>query len=80
MVFCVPPKLFFPMSATAICCPWFLACLPAKAGRWHEIDTELHIGAWINVRDEARRTVLLWAARYGNSEAVTDLVSKMLGL
>jgi len=56
--------------------------LPAcrQAGRWHEIDTELHIGAWINVRDEARRTVLLWAARYGNSEAVTDLVSKMLGL
>jgi len=48
----------------------------AKAGRWHEIDTELQIGAWINVRDEARRTVLLWAARYGNSEAVTDLVSK----
>ena len=32
------------------------------------------------MRDEARRTVLLWAARYGNSDAVTDLVSKMLGL
>eukprot|EP00435_Cladocopium_sp_Y103_P035426 s3103_g9.t1 len=48
----------------------------AKAGRWHEIDHELQIGAWVNVRDEARRTVLLWAARQGASEAVTNLVNK----
>lgn len=48
----------------------------AKAGRWHEIDHELQIGAWVNVRDEARRTVLLWAARSGACEAVTNLVNK----
>ena len=51
----------------------------AQAGRWHEIDHELHIGAWVNVRDEARRTVLLWAARQGACEAVTNLVNKTHG-
>ena len=51
-----------------------------QAGRWHEIDTELQIGAWINVRDEARRTVLLWAARQGANDAVTSLVNKTHGL
>eukprot|EP00439_Symbiodinium_sp_Y106_P056443 s1321_g7.t3 len=48
----------------------------AKAGRWQEIDAELAIGAWVNVRDEARRTALLWAARHGACEAVTNLVNK----
>jgi hypothetical protein len=52
----------------------------AQAGRWHEIDHELQIGAWVNVRDEARRTVLLWAARSGACEAVTNLVNKTRGV
>mmetsp|Transcript_23533 Transcript_23533/g.42450 ORF Transcript_23533/g.42450 Transcript_23533/m.42450 type:complete len:826 (-) Transcript_23533:143-2620(-) len=48
----------------------------AKAGRWHEIDEELHIGAWINVRDDNRLTSLMWAARAGASEVVTHLILK----
>jgi len=48
----------------------------AKAGRWQDIDAELATGAWVNVRDEARRTALLWAARHGACDAVTSLANK----
>eukprot|EP00931_Biecheleriopsis_adriatica_P054670 TRINITY_DN32197_c0_g2_i1.p1 TRINITY_DN32197_c0_g2~~TRINITY_DN32197_c0_g2_i1.p1 ORF type:complete len:821 (-),score=197.80 TRINITY_DN32197_c0_g2_i1:49-2511(-) len=48
----------------------------AKGGRWDDIDMELRIGAWVNVRDDHRRTALMWAARWGAVEASTRLASK----
>merc|ERR1711933_188333 len=48
----------------------------AKEQSWSEVEDEIKIGAWVNVRDETRRTALMWAARYGATSAVDMLVSK----
>jgi len=48
----------------------------AKSGRWPELDPELQIGAWVNVRDHNRLTCLMWAARAGACEVCANLISK----
>ncbi|CAE8705419.1 unnamed protein product, partial [Polarella glacialis] len=48
----------------------------SRAGLWDQLDRELRLGAWVNVRDETRRIALMWAGRQGASAAVTSLVGK----
>mmetsp|Transcript_63469 Transcript_63469/g.147921 ORF Transcript_63469/g.147921 Transcript_63469/m.147921 type:complete len:810 (+) Transcript_63469:86-2515(+) len=48
----------------------------AKAGDWDAVEEELKTGAFINVRDESKRTVFMWAGRNHACEAMTMLVAR----
>jgi len=48
----------------------------AKAGDWDRVDEELRVGAYIHQRDDAKRTPIIWAARFAEPEALRQLHSK----
>merc|ERR1740123_320749 len=48
----------------------------AENADWEQVEEELDIGSWVNVKDANKRTALMWAARAGSPEAVTMLVEK----
>eukprot|EP00928_Gymnodinium_smaydae_P009220 TRINITY_DN1340_c0_g1_i1.p1 TRINITY_DN1340_c0_g1~~TRINITY_DN1340_c0_g1_i1.p1 ORF type:complete len:870 (+),score=209.16 TRINITY_DN1340_c0_g1_i1:67-2676(+) len=48
----------------------------AEDAKWDDVDHELNVGAWVNVRDEDKRTALMHAARHGSAAACGNLCSK----
>mmetsp|Transcript_93155 Transcript_93155/g.272630 ORF Transcript_93155/g.272630 Transcript_93155/m.272630 type:complete len:815 (-) Transcript_93155:115-2559(-) len=48
----------------------------AKVGDWDAVEEELKAGAFVNIRDDSKRTCLMWAGRNRAPEAMATLVSK----